>query len=355
MDKAIPGLVCAACGRTEAIVRPIPWCECGGLFELDFEPSDFVIDQAVGSMWRYGSMLPVSEPVSIAETISPISEIRLGERSVAAKHDYLFPTGSFKDRGAAVFISVLKAAGIERFIEDSSGNAGAAMAAYAARAGIACEIYCPESASGPKLAQVERGGAEIHRIPGPRAEATAALMDRVGEVFYASHNWHPLFLQGTKTLAFEIAEQYNWQPPPHIVAPAGGGSVIIGLRRGFEELERLGKVGAVPRLYAVQADACAPLVYADVAPGPSLAEGILSPHPPRLDELRRSVSQVASVSEPEIEAGFEALCRQGVQVEPTTAVLWAGVGKLAIPPGEPVLVILTGAGLKFQQSSVTGC
>ena len=349
MGDSIPDLVCTACDRRAEITRPIPWCDCGGLFELGFRPSELVIDEALGSMWRYGSMLPVGEPVSIAESISPISEIRLGERTVAAKHDYLFPTGSFKDRGAAVFVSVLKEAGIDRFIEDSSGNAGAAMAVYAARARIACEIYCPASASGPKLAQIERAGAEIHRIPGPRANATEALGSRVGEVFYASHNWHPLFLQGTKTLAFEIAEQYNWKPPGHIVAPAGGGSVIMGLQRGFEELKMLGRIETLPDLYAIQAAACAPLVDAEVKPRPSLAEGILSPKPPRLEELRRSIRQAASVSEPEIEAGFDALCRQGVAVEPTTAVLWAGLGKLEIPAGEPVLVILTGVGIKFQR------
>jgi threonine synthase len=343
-----PALRCSQCGQCFGITRPVPWCDCGGLFDLAVEPSSFDVDSGEFSMWRYQSMLPIRNRVSLGEPITPISTIRLADRTVDAKFDFLFPTGSFKDRGAAVFVAALQAAGVGRFIEDSSGNAGASMATYAARAGIECEIYCPASASGPKLAQVERAGAIIHRIEGPRQRATDAVRKRVGTTFYASHNWHPLFLHGTKTLAYEIAEQHGWNPPAHIVSPAGGGAVILGLELGFSELHRLGRIQNVPALYAVQAEACAPLVQGQVEPGRSLAEGILSPNAPRLERLRKAIAGASMVSESEIEEGFRALASQGVHVEPTTAVLYSGVGKLDIPADETILVILTGSGLKFQ-------
>ena len=351
----MPELRCSECQVEFPLSRKVPWCDCGGLFDVVFEPPSFELDQAEFSMWRYQAMLPVRSRVSIGEPITPVTEIELAGRRVDAKLDFLFPTGSFKDRGAAVFVSALKEAGVGRFIEDSSGNAGASMATYAARAGIACEVYCPASASGPKLAQIERSGAAIHRIAGPRRRATDALADRVGTEFYASHNWHPLFLHGTKTLAYEIAEQYGWNPPTHIVSPAGGGAVILGLQLGFQELQKLGRIAYSPLLYAIQAERCAPLVHESVKPGASIAEGrgasiaegILSPNPPRLERLKAAVAGAAAVSEHEIEAGFAALARQGVQVEPTTAVLYFGVEKLQIPADEPVLAILTGSGIKF--------
>ena len=353
-QSLMPELRCSECLLEFPLSRKIPWCDCGGLFDLVFEPPSFELDQAEFSMWRYQAMLPVRSRVSIGEPITPVTEIELAGRRVDAKLDFLFPTGSFKDRGAAVFVSALKEAGVGRFIEDSSGNAGASMATYAARAGIACEVYCPASASGPKLAQIERSGAAIHRIAGPRRRATDALAERVGTEFYASHNWHPLFLHGTKTLAYEIAEQYGWNPPTHIVSPAGGGAVILGLQLGFRELQKLGRIPSAPLLYAIQAERCAPLVHERVKPGASLAEGILSPNPPRLERLKATVAGAAAVTEDEIEAGFAALARQGVQVEPTTAVLYFGVAKLRIPADEPILAILTGSGIKFLPDPIQG-
>lgn len=320
-------LKCQACARKFEITRKTPWCECGGLFDLDGE-------------------LIIRDRVSLGEPITPVVSIRAGNRSVDAKLEYLLPTGSFKDRGASVLISVMKEGGVDRFMEDSSGNAGAAMSAYAARAGIACEIYCPSSASPTKLIQVERTGAAIHRIDGPRDNTTAVVMARAGKVFYASHNWHPLFLHGTKSMAYEIAEQYSPNLPRHILAPTGGGAVLLGLHTGFSEMIAAGKISAMPKLHAVQAEACAPLVYDHVQPKPSVAEGIMTAKPPRLPMLKRVVNSVTLVSEDEILQGFRALGRQGINAEPTSAVVIPALQKLSIPPDDSVLVILTGSGLK---------
>jgi len=290
----------------------------------------------------------VNTRVSLGEPITPIVSLHLAGRRIDAKLDYLFPTGSFKDRGAAVMITAMKEAGVDRFVEDSSGNAGAAMSAYGARAGIPCEIYCPSSASPMKIAQIERTGATIRQIDGPRENTTAAVMKIAGSVFYASHNWHPLFLHGTKTMAYEIAEHYGWNPPDHIVAPAGGGSAVLGLHLGFAEMVRLKRVPRMPHFHAVQVEACAPLVYAEVIPKPSVAEGILSPNPPRLAMIRGAITSAVTVSEAEIQAGFHALVRQGVLVEPTSAVVVPALPKLRISETDSVLIVLTGSGLKFQ-------
>ena len=138
-------------------------------------------------LFRSG-VLPVSNQISLGEPITPIVPLELDGRMAHAKLEYLLPTGSFKDRGAAILISALKDAGVERFMEDSSGNAGAAMSAYAARAGLHCEIFCPSSASPAKLIQVERTGAEIHRIDGPRDRTTDAVRAKAGEIYYASQD-----------------------------------------------------------------------------------------------------------------------------------------------------------------------
>jgi threonine synthase len=344
-------LKCATCGSFPEISRKLPWCACGAVLELDFIPDTLKIDVDQAGWWRYQGILPVQSRISLGEVVTPIVSMDFGGRSVDAKLEYVLPTGSFKDRGAAILAGAMKDAGIPRCMEDSSGNAAAALSAYCARAGIDCEIYCPASTSPMKLLQVERAGAVIHRIEGPRPNTTAALRSKLGEVFYASHNWHPLFLHGTKTMAYEIAEQYRWDLPHHIVAPTGGGAVLLGLRLGFTELMQMRQVERLPKLHAVQAEACAPLLHEVVKPGQSLAEGILTPSPPRLTMLKAAVDSVAVVSEDEIRNGFRELCRAGFNAEPTSAVVVRGVPKLRIPERESVLVILTGSGMKSDARS----
>ncbi len=246
-----------------------------------------------------------------------------------------------------MLVSAMVDAGIDRFMEDSSGNAGAAMAAYASRAGIQCEIYCPEAASPWKLKQIERSGATIHRVPGPRDNTTAAVQRNLQGTFYASHNWHPLFLHGTKTMAYEIAEQYGWNPPMHVVAPTGGGAVLLGLHLGFTELMSFGRILRMPKLHAVQAEACAPLVRDVQQAGQSIAEGILTSRPPRLPLLKSIVDSVAVVTESEIRDAFRYLTRAGFNAEPTSAVVLPALSKLPIGDDETVLAILTGSALKY--------
>ena len=274
------------------------------------------------------------------------------------------PTGSFKDRGTAVMINHLIEAGVGPIHEDSSGNAGSSIATYAAAAGIPCRIYVPAAAPRAKLVQIAASGAEVRAIPGTRQSVTEAALAAAGESFYASHNWHPYFIEGTKTLAFELWEQLGFRTPDNILVPTGYGSNILGLDRGFDELERRGEInGRRPRLFAVQAANCAALAAAWAADAdgfvpfqaqPTIADGIATIRPVRTAEvlraLRRSKGGVAAVAEDEIAPALAALGRLGLFVEPTAATAGAALTQLlhdgTIAPHETTVVVLTGHGLK---------
>jgi threonine synthase len=267
---------------------------------------------------------------------------------------------SAKDRGAAVLVSWLA----EHDAEDSSGNAGAALAAYCARAEIGCDIYAPSSASPAKLAQIEIFGAKTVLIPGPRAAAAKAVETVVAEgLVYASHAWHPMYLAGTATFAFELWEQLRGSAPDVLVLPVGGGSLLLGAYLGFRALYEAGYIARLPRLVAAQATACAPLVSAlrsgsenpaIVEPVMSVASGILIASPVRrramLAAIRQTVGTAVAIDEQVIVATHRKLARMGVFVELTSAVAVAALDKLLaermLDSGERVVVALTGHGLK---------
>ena len=273
------------------------------------------------------------------------------------------PTGSFKDRGTALVINHLIEAGVGPVHEDSSGNAGASLATYAAAAGIPCRIYVPRAAPPAKLVQIAASGPDLRPVPGTRQAVTEAALAATGESFYASHNWQPFFIEGTKTLAFELWEQLGFGAPDNILVPTGYGSNILGLERGFDELERSGEIAGRPRLFAVQAANCAALAAA-LAAGedrfvpfsaqPTIADGIASPQPVRiaavLRALRRSKGGVAAVAETAIMPALAALGRLGLFVEPTAATAAAALTNLlhdgTITAHETTVVALTGHGLK---------
>ena len=260
---------CSAC-QTPYPQVPAPYrcLACDAPLECRFPTPTFPRDQIAArpaDMWRFREALPpVGDSVSLGEARTPLIPFDLEGMTVLAKCDHTLPTGSYKDRGAALLMSYLHALGIEEAVEDSSGNAGAALAAYAARAKMRLKVFCPASASAGKLVQIRLYGAELIAVEGPRARATEALleyMDRTGAV-YASHLWHPLFIEGLKTLAFELAEQLDWTAPDAVICPVGAGSILLGLYRGFVDLQRAGVVDHLPRLIAVQAEHVSPLYQA---------------------------------------------------------------------------------------------
>jgi threonine synthase len=362
---------CPACGRAYAADRPLWQCDCGSHLNLvagrGLARGD--IAAGVASLWRYAAALALRAPprISLGEGWTPLVARDWHGANVLFKLESQMPTGSFKDRGTAVMLNHLLEVGVGALHEDSSGNAGASIATYAAACGLPCRIYVPADAPRGKLVQIAVAGADVRRIPGSRQAVADAALAASGESFYASHNWQPFFIEGTKTLAFELWEQLGFRVPDNILVPTGYGSNILGLERGFDELQRTGAIGAWPRLFAIQAANCAAVAAAwnagkdEVVPFPSsptIADGIASPRPIRITEvlhaLRRSKGGVVAVAEEEIAPALSTLGRCGLFVEPTAATAAAALtrmlGDATIDPRQTTVVVLTGSGLKAANS-----
>jgi threonine synthase len=323
------------------------------------------IDARVRSLWRYAAALPVdvADPITMGEGCTPLVSLKWRGVPARFKLEWLSPTGSFKDRGTSVMLSILHGQGVTRVLEDSSGNGGAAIAAYAAAGGMAAKILVPASTPHEKTVQMRAYGAEIELIAGTRQETSAAAERQSAAIFYAGHNWQPFFLQGTKTLAYELWEDLRFAAPDNIIIPTGAGSNILGCDIGFGELLRRGEIAARPKLFAAQPMNCAPIHASfeagldDLAPvetRQTIAEGTAIAKPVRAREvlaaLRRSGGATVAVSEAEIERALFDLARMGLYAEPTSALAAAAFTRLlergAIHPGETTVLVLTGSGLK---------
>jgi len=353
--------VCSSCGKTYSIKERAWRCNCGAYLTIEnsltFEKRDIVDSRF--SLWRYEKVLPFvfSDPiVTFQEGLTPLVTDTWRNHELNLKLDYLMPTGSFKDRGVAMMVNYLNSLGIKNVVEDSSGNAGSSLAAYCAKAGIQCDIFVPATASEGKLAQIELYGAILHKIPGTRQDVTIAAQKFAEKSFYASHNWHPLFLEGTKTLAYEVWEQLQYDIPDNVFVPIGAGSSLLGFYRGFKELMLNGLINKMPRLFGFQAANCAPLVnpLTFIAPIPTIAEGISITHPLREREIIDAVSEtggaIDTVTEEEILLAMRKAAFKGYFIEPTSAVSLAGFDRYlnldAISDDAINLVLLTGSGLK---------
>jgi threonine synthase len=361
-------LTCSSCSGSWPASEPRWRCECGGYLDLETGKTFDRLNLAGRplTLWRYEESLGVENSanrVHFDEGFTPLMPCVLGEHKVLLKLDYLRPTGSFKDRGTAVMVSKFKEWGITNIVDDSSGNAGASLAAYAAAAGIRAEVFIPSYASAGKAMQIQIYGGTLEKVPGTRENATLAAMQAATRSFYGSHIWSPFFIAGMKTAAYEIAEQLAWQAPDWIVAPVGGGTMIIGLWLGFQELMANGYVAKVPRLAAIQSENCAPVYESwkagrnEVTPvekRPSAAEGIAISAPVRgkqiLQAIRESKGISRTVTDAQIWSSLNTLASRGVYVEPTAATSIAGYQAVfedgAIGSNHIVVVPLTGFGLK---------
>ena len=327
------------------------------------------IDTARRSVWRYTRALLIGaeHAVSLGEGWTPLLDGEWHRAPVRYKLEFMMPTGSFKDRGMTVMVSYLKSRGVTSVLEDSSGNAGASLSAYAAAAGLACRILVPETASYPKIAQIAAGGADVVTIRGSRQDVADEALRQSAELFYASHNWQPFFVEGVKTLAYEVWEQAGFRAPDNLVVPLGYGSNVLGADRGFDELARSGEIARRPRLFGVQAARCAPYAAAfregveHLVPTPvgmTVAEGIATTKPTRVADVLRAIrgsgGTVVAVEEAEIAQALRGLARRGLYVEPTSAVAAAGLTRLldsgVIRPQESTVLVLTGSGLKASAS-----
>lgn len=362
MSVKDPSIVCRHCGRTEPSTELNYRCPtCGGIFSLMDLPIYDPLEQV--GMARYRRSLPLPESaefISLGEGDTPLVDLSISGRKVHFKCEHLNPTGSFKDRGAAVLVSALSAAGVSQAFDDSSGNAGAAFAAYAARAGIHARVLVPAYASGPKRDQIAAYGAELMAIEGARSEVTRRAVELADEGgVYASHATLPHLLAGNATIAFEIFEQLG-QAPGGVIVPVGQGTLLIGLWIGFQALHASGRIAAPPPLIGVQAEPCAPLAAgfesggdtpARVREGETVAEGIRISTPHRgaevLQAVRGSGGRMVTVSESEIIPARDALSAVGLYVEPTSAVVWDGVRQVLASLEDPLVAVLTGSGLKY--------
>jgi threonine synthase len=323
------------------------------------------IDTGTRSLWRYRTALPmqVDDPITMGEGCTPLISRTLHGAPALLKCEWFMPTGSFKDRGASVMLSLLRAQGIRDVLEDSSGNGGAAVSAYAAAGGMHATIMAPASTSPAKTVQMRAHGATVELIPGTRQDTADAAVRRSESVFYASHNWHPFFLHGTKTLAYELWEDLGFRAPDNIITPCGAGSNVLGCEIGFSELLRAGEIDAMPRIFAAQPANCGPIAAAFQAGSdgpvatevrPTIAEGTAIALPIRLAEvlgtLRETRGGAVMLTEEEIGAATLKLARIGIYVEPTSAQVDAAFRRLldagTITPEQTTVLVLTGSGLK---------
>lgn len=340
---------------------------CGGI--LDFaQPllyDERVIDRDRPGIWRYQETFGLPEslhPVSLGEGNTPLVLDDIRGKKVSFKLEYLNPTGSYKDRGTSVLVSYMRWLGIKSAVEDSSGNAGASFAAYAARANIHGKVYIPESASGPKRKQIEAYGIDLELIPGPRSNASEAVKREADSgIFYASHVYLPHLLAGYATVAYEIVSQLG-EHPGTVISPVGQGSLLLGMARGFQAMIDAELIFQMPRLIGVQAQACAPLwtvathgeeALGTVEEGETIAEGIRIRKPVRwyqvINTVLNSHGYFEVVSEDDILPARNQLALRGFYVEPTSAVVLPALLNSIDELPEPIVLVLTGSGFKFNQ------
>ncbi len=376
-------LECRGCGRTVDPARPVGTCPgCGhtllaayALDRLDGRRWLADLPSREASLWRYRELLPVGRTgavLSLGEGFTPILPIGPIPEApgilVSVKDDGGLPTGSFKARGMAVAVSRAKELGLSDLYVPSAGNAGIALAAYAARGGLHSRIYLPESTPAPARDACALYGAEVIGVPGTIREAGTVARTREADrgSFDMSTLREPYRVEGKKTMGLEIFEQSQPGPMPDAVLyPTGGGTGLVGMAKAFRELAELGLLERPPRLYAVQPEGCAPVVRA-LAEGAdrvttweeprTVAPGLLVPSPFASERVIESVRSTGgggmTVTDREILSAMRALGhRHGISASPEAAAPYAALPKLLrrgdVKPGERVLLYNTGTGLAF--------
>jgi len=322
----------------------------------------FSLDKVVKndySLWRYRAFYPYVDErdiVSLGEGLTPLVRFR---GNLYLKLDYMNPTGSFKDRGSTVLISAIRRhVRKNMFIsEDSSGNAGASIAAYAAWAGIRAKIYVPETVSGQKFEQIKIYGAEVMRVSGGRTKAAEEAMKPEPNKIYIGHIYHPIFRDGMRTVAYELYEQLGGDPPSAVFVPVSAGTLLLGIIDGFRHLMESNIIDEIPLIIACQTEQVSPLYhrlkgleYSPPRKLSTVADALVSTNPPLLDLMTKKLKDAGGdaviVSENEILDAYWELASRGILVEPSSAVAYAAFKKYDERPNGANIVILTGFGLK---------
>ncbi|MGQ9506305.1 MAG: pyridoxal-phosphate dependent enzyme [Candidatus Bathycorpusculaceae bacterium] len=357
---------CSLCGQTSTNLLDFRCPKCSQPLELqtfaDFK-AEKIIDKDY-TLWRYAPFFPYVKKeniITVGEGWTPLVEF---SDHVYFKLENLNPTGSFKDRGSTVLFSALQKLVKEAggyICEDSSGNAGASMAAYAARAGLKAKIYVPENVSGPKFNQIQFYGAEVIKVSGTRSKVAEKAQKAEKGKFYVGHILHPLFRNGIRSLAYEMAEQFGWHVPERIYLPVSAGTLLLGVISGFRHLMDSQVIANMPKIVACQTQQVSPLYhkfknlsYALPEKITSIADALVSVNPPLLElmvkKLREADGDAVLVGESEIFEAFMELAGKGFFVEPSSAVAYAAYKKQLlsneVSKSDEVVIILTGMGLK---------
>lgn len=381
-------LRCFRCGRRYRPSRGLYTCgKCGGKLDViyDYEAvaakiSRIELSKRRGGVWKYFELLPLARKkniVSLGEGGTPLIPARNLAKELKMKYLFLKdetrnPTSSFKDRPMSVGVSKAVEFGARTVVCASSGNAAIALAAYAAKAGIKCYAYVPAGAPESKVAQLLMHGARVVQPKaGGAGDPTYQLMLQSWKKF----GWHPIPSggafnpyqpEGSKTISYEICEQLGWQAPDWVIVPTGAGTLLSGNAKGYFEFEQIGLIKGVPRLVAIQAEGCAPIVKAfregtppyEIPPWPdprTVAGGLIDPYPWDADTaipaIKRSGGTAETVNDAEILEAVKRLARsEGIFAEPSGAAGLAGLKKLldggVISRSDVVVVEVTGGGLK---------
>ncbi len=347
--------VCRKCGFKrrveEAYLWRCPRCKTPLYieFEREWKPGGC-------GMNRYKLMLPVEPVISLGEASTPLVERRVMGVRVYFKLEHLNPTGSFKDRGVVEVLSHAYRMGFKSVIEDSSGNTGVSVAAYASALGMESIVVVPESAPEGKKNLLRALGARVVEAI-DRGSAYKKAVELSKKHAYVAHLWNPLFIEGVKTMAYESYEQGF--DGDFIITPVGSGTLMLGLYWGFKNLVEAGALEYAPRIIAVQGASVSPLYDKLYRTKPScesqLADGIMVPDPPRINDLIEAVKEsrgsVHVVCDDEVVRGLKKLVKMGFIVEPTSAVSLAVLEELindgVVGAGDTILIPLTGSGLKM--------
>jgi threonine synthase len=331
------------------------------------------------TMWRYIEMLPVFDPshiVSLGEGMTPILPLnnlagKYGYKELVLKDESLNPTGSFKARGISMAVSKAKELGIDKCIIPTAGNAGGALAAYCAKAGMQCTVVMPRHTPSVFKRECLLYGAQLVLVDGLINDCAIKVEELKSkeEYFDVSTLKEPYRLEGKKTMGYEIAEQLNWELPDYILYPAGGGTGLIGIWKALKEMLKLGWItGPLPKMIAVQSLNCNPLIRSlqdpadwkqHFSPQPTIANGLAVPYPFGLtmmqQVLKESGGTVFAVSEEEIVAGVQELAREeGILAAPEGAAVWKALIQLRqlqfIAEDSSILMLNTGSGYKYLEN-----
>ncbi|GAB5490468.1 MAG: threonine synthase [Phototrophicaceae bacterium] len=356
-------IICLDC---QAVAEPLDWrcTACGGILDFETMPSFSAetINTSDTSIWRYQDWMGIEQKVSLGEGLTPLVKTQVNDYDILAKLEYLNPTGSYKDRGTSSLINHIASYDVPEVIDDSSGNAGASLAAYASALGIKSRIFVPKDGSESKKALIKAFGGTLAEIAGAQHNKTIACHEAAPSTTYASHAWSPFFLLGQITAGFEIWEQTKPSIPDAIVTPVGHGALFLGIARAFQLLKSANLVETVPKMIAIQSDRIDPVVqgyeqHLDIPPvvnerERTVADGIMVNQPVRGKEVLATIRNTGGASfrvdEASILQARQALAEKGLIVEHTSAVTVAALPQVMAHVGENAKVVccLTGNGLK---------